>query len=231
MFFSISLIVILVLILMIVILGFVLLYKLKKILGVSSISSFIKQVRSEGEEIPKALSGMDSLCLPRIKEDFPELNINELKRECEKNILVYLQAIESKDSSKIKNDKIRATINNKIREYKNFDIHFKKVKFHKTVVSKYENNHQVATITFGTSLEYLLYMDEKLQRKVQDRFHIEYIYILDSSKLDSSIAVTVSSPNCASSSINFKTKKCNYCGTYLKETVKRVWYCNNLVSN
>ena len=86
MFFSISLIVILVLILMIVILGFVLLYKLKKILGVSSISSFIKQVRSEGEEIPKALSGMDSLCLPRIKEDSPELNINELKRECEKNI-------------------------------------------------------------------------------------------------------------------------------------------------
>lgn len=88
MFFSISLIIILVLILVIIVLGFVLLHKLKKILGVSSISSIVKHARVEDEEIPKSLSNLDSLYLDKIKEDFPELNLNELKRECEKKYFV-----------------------------------------------------------------------------------------------------------------------------------------------
>ena len=71
MFFTISLIIILVLVLVIIVLGFVLLHKLKRFLGVSSISSLIKQARLEDEEIPKSLSNLDSLYLDKIKEDFP----------------------------------------------------------------------------------------------------------------------------------------------------------------
>ena len=181
MFFTISLIIILVLVLVIIVLGFVLLHKLKRFLGVSSISSLIKQARLEDEEIPKSLSNLDSLYLDKIKEDFPELNLNELKRECEKNILLYLQAIENKDSKNIKNDKIKLSIDKALKEYESHNINFKKIRFHKTVVSKYENNQKVSTIMFGSSLEYLLYVDGKLKKKVQDRFRIEYIYILDSS--------------------------------------------------
>ena len=93
------LLIILVLVLVIVILGYILLYKLKKFLGVSSISGLIKDAKKEDESMPKSLSSLDSLYLTRIKEDFPNLNINELKRECEKNILDYFRAIESKDST------------------------------------------------------------------------------------------------------------------------------------
>lgn len=231
MFFSISLIIILVLILVVVVLGFVLLYKLKKFLGVSSISSIVEQARIEDEEIPKSLSNLDSLYLDKIKKDFPELNLNELKRECEKNILLYLRAIENKNSKDIKNDKIKLSIDKALKEYEGYNIAFKKVRFHKTVVSKYDNNQKVSTITFGSSLEYLLYIDGKLKKKVQERFRIEYIYILDSSIVSKKDKVfEVSCPNCGAVMMDLKNHRCSYCGTQVKDIVKRVWYCNDLVS-
>ena len=75
------LLIILVLVLIILILGYILLYKLKKFLGVSSISSLIKDARKEDESMPKSLSSLDSLYITKIKEDFTNLNINELKRK------------------------------------------------------------------------------------------------------------------------------------------------------
>ncbi len=225
------LLIILVLVLVIVILGYILLYKLKKFLGVSSISGLIKDAKKEDESMPKSLSSLDSLYLTRIKEDFPNLNINELKRECEKNILDYFRAIESKDSTSFQSDKIKSSVDKKIQEYKDKNISFRSIQFHKTVVSKYEKNGSVATITFGSSLQYELYIDGTFQKKVQDRFRIQYIYIIDSSKLDKySKVIGIRCPSCGSVAIDFKTHQCKYCGTYMKDIVKRVWYCNDLVS-
>ena len=225
------LLIILVLVLVIVILGYILLYKLKKFLGVSSISGLIKDAKKEDESMPKSLSSLDSLYLTRIKEDFPNLNINELKMECEKNILDYFRAIESKDSTSFQSDKIKSSVDKKIQEYKDKNISFRSIQFHKTVVSKYEKNGSVATITFGSSLQYELYIDGTFQKKVQDRFRIQYIYIIDSSKLDKySKVIGIRCPSCGSVAIDFKTHQCKYCGTYMKDIVKRVWYCNDLVS-
>ena len=84
MIFLIGLIIVLVLILIILILGYVLFYKIKKFLGVSSFSNLVEQAKREDESIPKSLSSMDALYLTRIKEDFPELNINELKENVRK---------------------------------------------------------------------------------------------------------------------------------------------------
>lgn len=231
MVFLIGLIIVLVLILIILIVGYVLFYKVKKFLGVSSFSNLVEQAKREDESIPKSLSSMDSLYLTRIKEDFPDLNINELKRECEKNILNYFHAIENKNSSDIDSDKIKSSVDKKIQELKDKKISFKKIKFHKTVVSKYESDGSVSTITFGSSLEYYLYENGKFMRKVQDRFRIQYIYILDSSNIDKySKVLGIQCPNCGSPRIDFKTHQCSYCGSYVKDIVKRVWVCNDLVS-
>ena len=126
MVFLIGLIIVLVLILIILIVGYVLFYKVKKFLGVSSFSNLVEQAKREDESIPKSLSSMDSLYLTRIKEDFPDLNINELKRECEKNILNYFHAIENKNSSDIDSDKIKSSVDKKIQELKDKKISFKK---------------------------------------------------------------------------------------------------------
>ena len=225
------LLIILVLILVIVILGYILFYKLKKFLGVSSFSTLVEQAKKEDESTPKSLSSMDSLYLTKIKEDFPDLNINELKRECEKNILDYFHAIENKNSTTVKSGKIKSNIDKKIQEYKDKKISFRAIHFHKTVVSKYESDGGVATITFGSSLQYELYVDGAFERKVQDRFRIQYIYIIDSSKLGKySKVMEIRCPSCGSVDIDFKLHKCKYCGTYVQDIVKRVWYCNDLVS-
>ena len=121
--------------------------------------------------------------------------------------------------------------NKKIQEYQGKNVSFRSIQFHKTVVSKYEKNGSVATITFGSSLQYQLYIDGAFQKKVQDRFRIQYIYIIDSSKLDKySKVIGIRCPSCGSGAIDFKTHQCKYCGTYMKDIVKRVWYCNDLVS-
>ena len=57
----------------------------------------LKNAEMEDETLPKSLSSMDSIYLEQIKRDFPEINIKELKRSCEKEILNLLYSIEQKD--------------------------------------------------------------------------------------------------------------------------------------
>jgi len=58
-----------------------------KYFGTTNINNIIEQEKIMDEELPKSLSNMDSIYLDKIKKDFPELNINELKSEAEKVIL------------------------------------------------------------------------------------------------------------------------------------------------
>ena len=61
------------------------------------LSTMLKNAEMEDETLPKSLSSMDSIYLEQIKRDFPEINIKELKRSCEKEILNLLYSIEQKD--------------------------------------------------------------------------------------------------------------------------------------
>ena len=63
-----------------------------------NLKDIIEQARIEDQDMPKSLGGMDSVYFEQIKRDFPDLNINELKRESEKIILDCFNAIENKNS-------------------------------------------------------------------------------------------------------------------------------------
>lgn len=69
--------------------------KLEKYFG-SSLKEIIYKARLEDEELPKSLSSMDSIYLELLKKDFPNLNINEIKRLAETEILNIFKAIEKK---------------------------------------------------------------------------------------------------------------------------------------
>lgn len=208
--------------------------KMKKIMnyfGISSIKELIEKSELENEELPKSLSSMDSVYLERIKEDFKGLNINELKRMSEKVILDCLEAIENKDSSKIKNEKVKAYVESKINDLKEESITYDAIKFHKTVISKYENNKGVATIYLSSSLEYFCQKGNKPKKKVQDRYRVEMIYIIDIDQVPASQkSLGLNCPNCNSPIKSLKTKKCPYCGTITLEIVKRIWTCNDIVN-
>jgi len=205
--------------------------KLLKNYGLISLKDILEQANLEDEEIPKSLSSMDSIYLERIKEDFPNININELKRLSEKIILEYFNAITKKDTKNIKNEKIKAYIDSKIINLKNSKVNYNNIKFHKTVISKYENNNKVATIYFSSSLQYIYNKDNERPKKIQDRFKLEFIYVVDAESVPPSQKVLgLNCPNCNSPIKSLKDKSCQYCQTPIIDIAKRVWSCNDIIN-
>jgi len=197
--------------------------------GLTSLKDAIEEAKLEDQELPKSLSSMDSIYMDRISKDFPELNINELKRVSEEIILNSLNAIEKKNSKTIKNSKIKAFVENEIEDLKDSKISYSDIRIHKTVLSKYENDNMVATIYFSTGLEYYLKKDNNINKKVQDRFKTEFIYVIDEDKVESTKRVLgINCPNCGAAVKTLKDKNCSYCGTKIIDLVKRVWSCNDI---
>lgn len=206
--------------------------KINKVLrthGLTSIKDVIEQAKIEDQEVPKSLSSMDSIYMDRILKDFPDININELKRVSEETILKSLNAIESKNSEVIKNGKIRAFVESQIEDLKDSKISYSDIKIHKTVLGKYENDNMIATIYFSTALEYYMKKDNGINKKVQDRFRTEFIYVIDEDKVESTKRVLgINCPNCGAAIKTLKDKNCSYCGTKIVDLVKRVWSCNDI---
>ncbi len=200
-----------------------------KYLGTTNVKEILEQAQIEDEELPKSLSSMDSLYLEQIKRDFPELNINELKRSCEKEILLVYRAIENKNSTGIKNAHIKAFVDKEISELGNESVKYNDFKIHRTVVSKYEKSAGVATIYFATAFQYIYVKSDGNRKKVQNRVRSEYIYVIDASKVDNSKKnLGINCPNCGAPIRDLGKKRCSYCNSYTFDIVNKCWVCNDL---
>ncbi len=201
---------------------------LKKYLGTSNLKEIIRDAKLEDFETPKSLSSMDSIYLEQIRKDFPDMNINELKRESERIILDTFQAIEKGNISIIPVGKIRSFVRKKISENKGKKVQYKNFKIHKTVISKYERKDGIATIYFGSSFEYI-YVNDQDEYKKQDRARLEFIYVFDMEKVShNKKGFSLSCPNCGAPIRNLGEKTCSYCNGYIVDVVKRCWVCNDL---
>lgn len=195
----------------------------------TNLGEIIKEARLEDQELPKSLSSMDSIYLEQIKHDFPDLNINELKRKAEKVILDCYNSINNKDISML-NGKIKSFAQNMIDDYSSRNIKLSSFKIHNTVVSSYKKDKGVATIYFGTSFEYFKNEDGK-NIKVQDRAKTEFIYVIDDSKIEEDIKVLgLHCPNCGSPINSLNEEKCGYCGSTQIKLIGKVFSCNDIVS-
>ena len=200
--------------------------RLEKYFG-SSIKDIIEQAKLENQELPKSLSSMDSIYKEQLNKDFPDLNINEIKRMAESEILNILKAIEKKDNSFVKG-KMKGIVDARIEDSRDKSIFYDNIKFHNTVLSKYENNGAVATITIGSSFEYML-KENSMSKKIQDRAKVEFIYIIDEQKVDASKKVLgINCPNCGAPVTSLENKACSYCSTSVVDLVKRVWTINDV---
>ena len=202
-----------------------------KYFGTSDLKEVIEKSELLDSETPKSLSSMESISLNRIKDDFPDMNINELKSMVEKSILDCLNAIEDKDINNIsiKSDKVISWINSRINDLKDTKVRYDKVKFHRTVVNRYEKRGGIATIYFQSALEYFYKENNNIGKKFQDRFKLEFIYIIDESKVEESKKVLgLNCPNCGATITSLGEKVCKYCGTGIKDIVKKTWTLNNI---
>ena len=188
----------------------------------------IEEARLEDQEVPKSLSSMDRIYLENIRKDFPDISIEELKRNAESNLLDTYRAIEKKDSSSLKG-KLKSFADKMISEYQGRDISFDEFHIHNTVISKYQKEGGVATITLASSFQY--YFTEKGKRvKTQDRVREEYIYVYDMSKVDSNLKnLGIHCPNCGAPITTLGEKSCQYCGSTTIAFIGRIFTCNDIV--
>lgn len=193
-----------------------------------SLWDIIREARLRHQMEPKSLTSMDSIYLSQVKEDFPSININELKRQSEEVILNCFNAVEKKSSKGFKG-KIKSFVDDMINDYEGKSVKFNEFKIHKTVLAKYKKEKGTATLYFASSFEYILNVDGKCE-KVQDRARTEFIYIIDESLIGhKQNAIDFHCPNCNSPITNLGEKKCKYCGTAIVEVVGRIFGCDNIV--
>lgn len=229
-----------ILILIIIVLG-VVYYVLKKKIqsfllkyfNTKSLREVIEKTELEAENTPKSVTGMETVYKDIISKDFPEVNLSELKSMVEKAVLDSLNTIETGDINNYSYDasKPKAYVDSKISDYKGKNVKFDQIKFHKTVLKQYQNKNGIATMIFQTSLEYYLSLNGKRSKKVQDRYKVEFIYIVDSKQVGKKAkALGLNCPNCGAPITDTGVKTCKYCGSGTIEIVKRVWILNNIES-
>ena len=205
---------------------------LLKYFGTADLKKAIEMSEVIDSNTPKSISSMERIYNDTIKKDFPDLNLNEIKRMGEKAILDYFRAIENKDFNifNYNSDNVKSLIESKIDDLKQTEVHFDSIKFHNTVLNRYENKDGIATLYLQTSLEYLYKEGNSIKKKVQDRFKLEFIYIIDEEKVSKTKkGLGLNCPNCGSPITSLGVKKCNYCDTIVTDIVKRTWYLNNII--
>ena len=187
-------------------------------LGTKNIFEGFKKQEIEYSETPKSLSGLDSVLLPKINKDFPNINISEIKSIAENAILTYYQSLSDQKLLTIPN--ITPKLENKIKEaVKSNKAKYSRIKIHRIVLNSYDNKNGLCKITLQTGLEY--YKD---QTKIQERINTEFIYIYDEKQGN----ISLNCPNCGAPIKGLGFKACPYCETGIVELFSKTWLLDDL---
>ena len=204
---------------------------LEKYFGTRDLKEAIEKSEIESENTPKSLSSMETLSLSSIKDDFPELNINEIKSMAENTITNYLRAIDKKSIIDLKNynESIKNMALAEIEDLGDKKVSHEDVRFHKTVINKYEKSKSIASLYMASAVEYYRKENDGIRKKVQDRFLVEIIYVIDPTEVgEDEKLLGLNCPNCGAPITTLGEKFCKYCNTGIKDLVKRSWVVNNI---
>lgn len=186
----------------------------------------LKQEEIEYSKTPKSLSSMDSVIIPKIIKDFPNLDINEMKKRAENALRLYFTSLESnkvkdiKDSGDTLINKLNLLVNEKKYSISAFKIH-------RTVINSYTNKKGSCIITFQSAIEYKKKTNTN-NTLIQSRYNIDMIYIYDDTKLDGQYGVSLNCKNCGAPIKELGTKSCPYCGTGVVEYTSKTWKINDI---
>lgn len=230
-------IVILVLILLILIIGICFYFHLKrtiegystKLFGTKDFVSAIKNQKEEYDATPKTPYGMDNLVAPELAKDFPNMNIDEMKKIAEEDLMVYFNCLEQKQLLPIHNasEKLKLNIKNEIDSLKNDTIKFQDITTHKTVINKYDRGASVCTLIFQTALGYKETKNGSSKR-VEERFDTEFTYVYNDKKIMTHESISLHCPNCGAPIEGLGHKVCPYCKAGLIDLAPKTWKLNDI---
>lgn len=205
--------------------------------GTKDIIEGFKQQEEVYNNTPKSVSGMTSVELPKILRDFPEFSWTEWKKICENTLQAYLEAIENKSLTYLKDasDAIKQQADLVIGEEMRLGITecFDQLKIHRTEIYRYEKKEGLCKIKIQSALQYYYskISEEKgkmIDNKIQQcRYDMELVFVQDMSKVDDDLAYEFigNCPNCGAPMVAVgSTRRCQYCGTEVKEAYNtRIW--------
>ncbi len=194
-------------------------------------------------KIPKSVSGMTSVCIPKITRDFPDFNWYEFKPKAENMLKSALMAISSEDISLVENasSDLRNQISLMIANNRDLGQKetFKDVTIHKTEIRDYTKKGGNCIITLQSAVGAYHYItksggliagSENLMD--QTRYNIELVYIQDIDKVGTSgSSLTLTCKSCGAPIKSLGEKTCPYCGCAVEEINTHVWSLNRFYEN
>jgi len=230
-----TVILVLILVILLILIGCYLYLKNKienfslRFLGTKDFFAGIQKQKMELEEAPKTPYGIDSLILPEIVKDFPNLNVNEMKKVAENSILVCLKSIENKKVEPMKNasEILKNQLQSKIEDLKNEPIQISSLKIHKTVINQYHQAESVCTLVFQTALGYIVTKNGE-KKKIEDRINTEFIYIYNDKNIKTHESISLKCPNCGAPIPNLGIKTCPYCNVGIIDLATKTWRLNGI---
>lgn len=205
--------------------------------GTESLKEGFSKVEEEYASTPKSVSAMTSLCLPKIKREFPEFQYDEMKVRAENVLTSYLMAISAgnagllKEGSRELKDKLEMHIT--MLKGRGEKERFENIRLHRTEIADYKKRNGRCTVTFQTSLQYKHTVMQEGGKLIsgdpnvltQSRYNIDLVYIQDRELVEDErdLSLGINCPNCGAPISGLGSKVCEYCGTPVVELNIYAW--------
>ncbi len=200
-----------------------------KVFNTPDIMEGFKQQEIEYENTPKSLSSLDSVLIPRILADFPNMNIEEMRQITENSVRNYYNSLNKRKliENEYSNNHLNNMILERIEDLMGTDVKYDSLKIHRTVINSYNNKKGSCVITFQMAIQYY-YVKNKKKKKVQDRVNVDLIYIYDEQQVKDADGVSLNCPNCGAPIRMLGIKTCPYCSTGIVDFLTKTWRVNNI---
>lgn len=206
---------------------------------VTDILDEIKEQEVHYAQTPKSVSAMTPLELPRVLQDFPEFHWPQWKQTCEQTLRDYLEALEHRDPSLLKNapGPLRAELIQEIESAAELGKteKFDDIRVHRTEIARYERKKGLCTIKVQSSVGYIHSRKgdpskpDIQEAMEQERYDMELFYVQDPVQAQQYASMFhMNCPNCGAAITSLGQKECEYCGTAVEPINLRVWMLHNI---
>jgi endogenous inhibitor of DNA gyrase (YacG/DUF329 family) len=204
----------------------------------SAVSQDLKSGKIDSRlQQPRALNGMDRIYLPQIAEDFPGLNIEQMRARAERLLLAMFEAVEHQDISLLPScgaayrDQVATQASDLKRSGRVQKIDDARIL--RTVISAYQRDPSMAEIVFQSAVEAKFMiadadgrvLEGDAQGTTQLRFEQAMVYVQNPQLYEQKTGKTFARncPNCGAPVREYGAQSCPYCGSEVNLINTRVW--------
>ncbi len=215
-------------------------YKAKKFLKQHFNSDDLQTIIASQREIEansvQSVSGMTSIYLPLIANDFPAFHYDEFKHRATQMLISALQAISDEQINRLQyaSSELITKVNLMIKgnQMSHVQEKYSSIQMHQMEIFSYRKQEGTCTIVLQCALSYFYEKKEANQivveshYRTQTKYNIELLFVQDETLLEDQKQTTynvANCPNCGAKIKNKNNKVCAYCGSQVELVNIHVW--------